>query len=192
MKQHFVVQATLILLLTTWNIPVVAQQTPKRFQTRGMEVGRGNTFSDHTTYEMLMVMADLSYAFRKHPVKKDFVAWYCNPQFNFVRATNTQKNAIDVETGVNLGIRNYVKVSEHFYLYQMLGSGPHYFSARLDRQARGFIFSDNFALGSFIHLHKYYFLNLQFGIRHISNAGIHMPNKGVNSYIIMLGVSNLR
>ncbi len=136
-------------------------------------------------------MADFSFSFSQHPMKRDFVAWYMNPQFNLVKATNTKPNAWDVEGGVNLGIRNYVRVSEHFYLYQMLGSGPHFISARLDRQARGFIFSDNLDLGSFIQIYKNYFVNLQLGLRHISNASLKLPNRGVNSLLFMIGLSRV-
>ena len=95
-------------------------------------------------------MADFSWSFKKYPKKKDFVGWYVNPQFNWVKATNTK--GIDVEVGVNLGIRNYIRINDRFLLYQMLGSGPHYYTADLDRQAPGFIFSDNLAIGSFINL----------------------------------------
>ena len=73
----------------------------------------------------------------------------------------------------------------------MLGSGPHYISADLERQATGFIFSDNLMLGSLIRLKKQVFLNLQFGVRHISNANINLPNRGVNSVIFMAGISGL-
>ena len=120
------------------------------------------------------------------------MGWYGQLQFNLVKATNTPAGKTDVEFGLNLGIRNHIRISRNFYLYQMLGSGPHYISAELDRQANGFIFSDNLAIGSYIHLSSKYFLNLQFGIRHISNANIKLPNRGVNSYIISVGISGIK
>jgi hypothetical protein len=84
-------------------------------------------------------------------------------------------------------------VNDGLYFYQMLGSGPHYISAHLDRQATGFIFSDNLAIGALTRLNrKQLFLNLQFRIRHISNANLKLPNRGVNSYNFFIGLSKRR
>jgi hypothetical protein len=162
-----------------------------RFEAHTLQYGYGKEFSDNVDYRMHMLAAELSRSFNK-PKKNDFMGWYGQLQFNLVKATNTPAGKTDVEFGLNLGIRNHIRLSRNFYLYQMLGSGPHYISAELDRQANGFIFSDNLAIGSYIHLSSIYFLNLQFGIRHISNANIKLPNRGVNSYIISVGISGIK
>lgn len=190
MKKLFV----LIILgcFVTGSQTVIAQQASTRFRTSGGELGLGNTFSDNTTYKMVLAMADFSWSFHRRPLKNDFMAWYCNPQFNIVHSSALTNQWKDVEFGVNLGFRNYIHINDKLYFYQMLGSGPHYISARLNRQATGFIFSDNLAVGSLIHLHKSTFLNIQAGIRHISNANLKLPNRGVNSFIIMLGLSGIR
>ena len=175
---------TLVPLLT------MAQEEPKHFKTIGGLTGYGKEFSDNVDYKTWFFMADISRSFSK-PKKKVFLAWYAQPQFNLVKAHTTPKNAFDTEFGLNLGIRNYIRINPGFYFYQMLGSGPHYISADLERQATGFIFSDNLMLGSLIRLKKQVFLNLQFGVRHISNANINLPNRGVNSVIFMAGISGL-
>jgi hypothetical protein len=191
--KHLIPLLLALSIIATLNL----QAQTGRLYTAGGLYGFGNTFSDNTKYKVLFTMGDWSKSFSKNPKKKDFVGWYMSPQFNLVKATNTVKNTWDFEYGVNLGIRNYIKISEKLYLYQMLGSGPHYMSAHLDRQANGFIFSDNLAIGSFINFpvfkeHKdVSFLNIQFGIRHISNANLELPNRGINSYNIMLGLSGL-
>lgn len=160
--------------------------TARRFKTAGGMIGFGNAFSDNTYYKIFYLAADFSWSFTKFPKKKDFVAWYAEPQVNPVRT----RRPWDLEFGVNLGIRNYVKFNENFYFYQMIGSGPHYMTARLDRQAHGFIFSDNFAIGTFTRLNKKdLFLNLQFRMRHLSNANIELPNRGINSYNFLVGIS---
>jgi hypothetical protein len=161
------------------------------FKSLGGLVGWGNSFSENTGYQIYYFMADYSNSF-KSPKKKDFVAWYAEPQFNLVKADSTPAGKLDYEFGVNLGIRNYVKFNEGFYFYQMLGSGPHYVSADIGRQANGFIFSDNLALGVFLRLNKKLFLNFQYVQRHISNAGLKDPNGGVNSYNFVIGISSLR
>ena len=164
---------------------------PKRFKTIGGLVGFGNSFSKATDYQVFYMMADYSKSFT-NPKKKDFVAWYAEPQFNLVKAGSTKGGSFDYEYGLNLGIRNYIKINEGFYLYQMLGSGPHYISAEVVRQASGFIFSDNFAVGTFLRLNKNLFLNLQYVQRHISNANLKAPNGGINFYNVVLGVSQLQ
>jgi hypothetical protein len=160
------------------------------FVSKGALVGFANTFSDNTDYKLALFMGEYARSFNKTR-KTDFAGWYAQPQFNLVKATNTPEGSLDYEFGLNLGIRNFIECNPGWYLYQMLGSGPHFFSANLTRQARGFIFSDNLAFGSFIRLKKSCFLNVQAGIRHISNANIHLPNRGVNTYNIMLGLSGV-
>jgi hypothetical protein len=172
---------------------VSAQDTVRKthFKTIGGLVGWGNSMMKGTGYQVYYIIADYSSSF-KVPKKKDFLAWYAEPQFNFVNGDYTPKGGIDYEFGLNLGIRNYVKIKEGFYFYQMLGSGPHYVSAEIGRQASGFIFSDNLALGTFLRLGGYLFLNVQYVQRHISNAGLKAPNGGVNSYNFVIGLSRLK
>ena len=180
---------TLVILLLQ-SSTVKAQQTarPQKFKTAGGVVGFGNAFSDNTNYKILFFAGDFSWSF-SHPKKRDFVALYFEPQFNLVHTDRPW----DFEFGTNLGIRNYIKANDGLYFYQMLGSGPHYISAHLDRQATGFIFSDNLAVGALTRINrKQLFLNLQFRIRHISNANIKLPNRGVNSYNFFIGLSKKR
>ena len=169
-------------------------ENQNHFKTVGGLVGWGNSFSKNTNYQVYYFMADYSRSF-KVPKKKDFVAWYAEPQFNLVRDSYTPTSEInhDYEFGLNLGIRNYVKINDGFYFYQMLGSGPHYISAKVGRQASGFIFSDNLAIGSFLRLtKKNLFLDIQYVQRHISNANLKSPNGGVNSYNFTVGLSRIK
>jgi hypothetical protein len=162
------------------------------FKTIGAVAGWGNSMMKGTGYQIYYIVGDYSSSF-KVPRKKDFLAWYAEPQFNFVKGDSTKKGRLDYEFGLNLGIRNYVKINDGFYFYQMLGSGPHYISAKVGRQASGFIFSDNLALGTLLRLNrKGLFLNFQYVQRHISNAGLKDPNGGVNSYNFVIGLSRLK
>lgn len=183
-----------LIILSIFCSIVNAQDTtkPKHFKTIGGVVGWGNSMMKGTGYQVYYIVGDYSSSF-KTPKKKDFLAWYAEPQFNFVKGDYTPKGSIDYEFGLNLGIRNYIKINDGFYFYQMLGSGPHYISAKVGRQASGFIFSDNLALGTFLRLNqKGLFLNFQYVQRHISNAGLKDPNGGVNSYNFVIGFSRLK
>lgn len=182
-----------IILIQTKSIAQSENKnSSEHFKTFGGLVGWGNSFSKNTDYKTVYLIYDYSRSF-KVPKKKDFAAWYAEPQFNFVKAGSTPDGSLDYEFGLNLGIRNYVKINDGFYFYQMLGSGPHYISAEVGRQANGFIFSDNLALGTFLRLtKKNLFLNFQYVQRHISNANLKSPNGGVNSYNFVIGLSRLK
>ena len=171
---------TLLFTLTLHGQP----GAPKRFKTEGVLLGYGPTFSDNTNYTVYYFMGDFSWSFSK-PRRRDFLSIYFEPQINLVKTDRP----LDFEFGANLGLRNYIRVNDGFYLYQMLGSGPHFITAELDRQATGFIFSDNLAIGSLIALKPALLLNLQFGVRHISNAGLKLPNRGVNTLNFRVGLS---
>lgn len=169
-----------------------AQTPTKHFKTIGGLTGWGTSIMKGTGYQTYYLLGDYSSSF-KVPKKKDFLSWYAEPQFNFVKADSTKKGSVDYEFGLNLGIRNYVKINNGFYFYQMLGSGPHYVSAKIGRQANGFIFSDNLALGTLLRLNqKGLFLNIQYVQRHISNAGLKDPNGGVNSCNFTIGFSRIK
>lgn len=160
----------------------------QRFKTRGFLVGYGKAINKETNYRIIYLASDFSWSFRKYPKKKFFAAWYFEPQINPVRSNRPW----DVEFGTNLGIRTYWKINNGFYFYQMLGSGPHFITADVKRQAKGFIFSDNAALGFMKGLEKKnLFLNLQLRWRHISNAGLKDPNGGVDSWNVLIGISKV-
>lgn len=166
-----------------------AQDTAYRFRSVGGLIGYGRQINIDTKYDPVFFMGDFSWQFGKKK-RTDFLAFYLEPQFNLVMTVRP----LDYEFGTNIGIRYYQRLSSSIYLYEMLGSGPHFISADLPRQANGFIFSDNLAVGMFKELNpkKSLFLNVQFRVRHISNAGLKLPNAGVNTLNLLVGLSRLR
>ena len=157
-----------------------------RFKTKGGLIGYGKATNKNTDYQIFFLMGDFSCSFRRTPTNPIFLAWYFEPQINPVKTPRP----LDIEFGANLGLRSYICINPRFYIYQMIGSGPHYISADVQRQAKGFIFSDNFAVGAFTSLKKKnLFLNLQLRYRHISNAGLKSPNGGIDSWNFLVGLS---
>lgn len=177
---------TLIAFLLVFSFTINAQDTTGRFHSKGAITGIGFQLNIDRRYSPIYFAGDFSWQFGKKP-RKDFLAFYLEPQFNLVL---TQR-PLDYEFGTNIGLRYYQQLSPKMYLYQMLGSGPHYYSADLPRQAPGFIFSDNLAAGLYtrISARKRLFLNTQVRIRHISNAGIKLPNAGVNTFNVLVGIA---
>ena len=160
-----------------------------RFKSAGGLIGYGHEINIDTKYNPIFFAGDFSWQFGKRE-RKEFLAFYLEPQFNLVA---TEK-PLDIEFGTNIGLRYYQRISTKFLLYEMLGSGPHFITADLPRQAKGFIFSDNLAIGFFkeVSHQKSLYLNFQFRVRHISNAGTKLPNAGVNTLNVLIGLSKLR
>lgn len=171
-------------------IQSVSAQNASKFKTSGLSIGFAPA-RNHVHYDVILLAGDFSQSF-KQPQKRSFLSWYWQPQLNLVKAATTPNNGLDYEFGINLGLRNYIKVNDNFYVYDMLCSGPHFISATVYRQARGFIFSDNLAIGSLIRINKNNFLRLQAGLRHISNGGLKEPNKGIDSFLFLVGLSRIK
>jgi hypothetical protein len=165
-----------------------SQDVLTKFKSAGAIVGYGRQINIETRYNPIFFAGDFSWQFGKER-KKNFLAFYLEPQFNLVATVRP----LDIEFGTNIGLRYYEHLAPGFFLYQMLGSGPHFITAELPRQAKGFIFSDNLAIGFFKQLNKEnpLFLNFQFRVRHISNAGLKLPNSGVNTLNVLVGLSKL-
>ncbi|HEU0112458.1 MAG TPA: acyloxyacyl hydrolase [Flavisolibacter sp.] len=179
----------LIIVVSIFNSSLQAQDSVYRFRSAGGVIGYGHQINLETRYNPVFFAGDFSWQFGKKK-RKEFVAFYLEPQFNLVATIRP----VDIEFGSNIGIRYYQQLSPGFYLYQMLGSGPHFITADLPRQAKGFIFSDNLGIGFFklVDDKRSLFLNFRFFVRHISNASLKQPNKGVNTLNLMAGLSKLK
>ena len=114
------------------------------------------------------------------------------PQYNLTKFRHIDNIANEIngyEFGVNAGVLiRRVLLGEVLYLYGLISSGPHYVSGTPERQADGFIFSDNFLLGLNVKLLENLFFDFRSGFRHISNAGLNHPNGGVNDLVLSGGV----
>jgi hypothetical protein len=179
----------LFVLLFLFYSKTQAQDSLKRFKSSGGIIGYGHSISEDTHYNPVFFAADFAWQFSKEK-RKDFLAFYLEPQFNLV----STDRPVDIEFGTNIGIRYYQQLSPQLYLYQMLGSGPHYITAEVERQAQGFLFSDNLAVGVYkeVNHRKSLFLNFQFRVRHISNANLKQPNGGINTLNILAGLSRFK
>ncbi len=165
---------------------IAAQDTTFRFKTTGALTGYGRQIQIGEKYQPIFFAADLVWQMGRGE-KRNFFAFYLEPQFNLVLTAKP----LDFEVGTNIGLRYFQKLSPGFYLYQMLGAGPHYMSATIPRQATGFLFSDNLGVGFLKKLNdkRSLFLNVQFFVRHLSNASLKKPNGGVNTLNLRIGLS---
>jgi hypothetical protein len=160
-----------------------------RFRSMGILTGYGWDVQIKEKYRPVFIAGDFCWQIGRG-AKKNFFAFYIEPQFNLVQTDN----GTNYEAGSNIGLRYIKNFSSQTYLYAMVGSGPHYMSATIPRQAKGFLFSDNLGIGLMRKLnpHKSLALHIQFIARHISNANLVMPNGGINNLNVRIGLSGIR
>jgi hypothetical protein len=108
----------------------------------------------------------------------------------FTEAYSPISMRTDFELGVNMGFSFFFIQTDRLSLNAAIGSGPHYITVETGRQAKGFIFSDNFELGTAYNIKSINttFL-LKFRYRHISNAGLKEPNGGIDNFFVITGLS---
>ncbi len=116
----------------------------------------------------------------------DHLFWYVEPQLVFV--TFSDDSGPDWEVGLNSGLMYQLALGQGWYATAAIGTGPHYVTVETSLQARGFIFSDNFEVGIIAPGGKRMQLHMRTRFRHISNAGLKNPNKGIDVFFALAGV----
>jgi hypothetical protein len=113
---------------------------------------------------------------------------YAEGQFTFATLTDDVPTAY--EFGANLGVRFQTELFNKLVMGAAIGSGPHYITVETKMQADGFIFSDNLELGFSYYLDEDYKKALQLKLRgrHISNAGLQLPNWGIDNLFLVVGM----
>ncbi|MEZ4960838.1 MAG: acyloxyacyl hydrolase [Saprospiraceae bacterium] len=120
--------------------------------------------------------------------KRNDLFIYLEPQLVWVHFSPKDKK--EWEFGANLGFEYRLNFSEKTALSAAIGSGPHFITVETKQQARGFIFSDNFTAGLHQKLgNSGVNLDLKCRFRHISNANLKKPNKGIDSWFVIAGVT---
>lgn len=169
---------------------VFAQSTSQN--TLGFIVGYGDQSGLDVNYDHRVVFYKAHYGRNILSKKMWDLDLVFRPQYNVTefRRVNRQPEKTDgFEFGINVGFQGKFKLIENFLSYYLLVStGPHYVSGVPKRQNEGFLFSDNVITGLNIHLDKNIILDLNYGIRHISNAGLDATNAGINNSICGVGV----
>ena len=119
-------------------------------------------------------------------VKKSSFNIFVEPQFVINTPSEQFKNTF--EFGLNLSLLYFFPFSDKNGLSVSIGSGPHYLSLKTEKQAKGFIFSDNFEIGYYQKIGERFGFSLKPRFRHISNAGFQSPNEGIDNFFVMVGL----
>ncbi|MCX6232248.1 MAG: acyloxyacyl hydrolase [Bacteroidetes bacterium] len=158
------------------------------FAEKGFKIGLcafSVMLPEGNNYRPLLLMGNLGHELTKKEKKGKWWIMF-EPQFNPVFLDDKLKEA---EFGINLAFRYKYQLTEGFYIYSQLGSGPHFITIATTRQAHGFIFSDNLALGISKFINNSLMLNTEIRIRHISNANFMKPNRGMNNIFLAIGIT---
>ncbi|MDH3708941.1 MAG: acyloxyacyl hydrolase [Cyclobacteriaceae bacterium] len=154
----------------------------------GIMVGRSigaTVLSENVKYEPVLLMLYASFPLKKHTTKPSRWFVVTEPQFNvFIQ----DRKVTHFETGINLGLQHRWYMNPTSWFYAQISSGPHYISLNSERQAGGFIFSDNFAAGLSFKFINQLRTEIQYRFRHLSNASIKRPNAGLNNHFLMFGL----
>lgn len=180
----------LVTLLCSLPFLVFGQQPSVFRPANNLSVGIGfisEKLPEGVSYYPQMLLAKL---YLHHYGKRDGgLSLYAEPQF--VPVILSGSNDMAFEFGANLGFQYVGKINKNVYASAAIGSGPHYITVQTDIQSPGYIFSDNFEVGFLFVLPK---PDLQFNLRtrfrHISNAGIRNPNKGIDNWFLIFGLSH--
>lgn len=110
------------------------------------------------------------------------------PHYGFVWVVEDKKY---YEFGLNVRLGFNFSISSKDVISTKLGSGPHYVNVETTKQAKGFIFSDYYLITYKRSLSKNIkpvLIEIEFGYRHMSNAGLKMPNRSISNFIFGLGI----
>jgi hypothetical protein len=109
---------------------------------------------------------------------------YIEPQVNPVFDRET-----DIECGVGLGLKYMHPLTDSVGAYFFVSVGPHYVSVKTSDQVNGFIFSDTIGAGLSFFVTERSSINVEYRLRHMSNADIEQPNAGINTHFGTIGYS---
>lgn len=126
--------------------------------------------------------------FRGHSFLEQFQIYF-EPQYNFVRISpQGAPSKQEHEFGLNFGLKYLYPFTQKLKVFVYIGTGPHAFSATTERQAPGYLFSDNMGMGLYYFLSPKWSVTTTFRIRHLSNADTRQPNHGINTDNFLFGV----
>lgn len=112
--------------------------------------------------------------------------FYLEPYFTPVVIKNLTPS---YEVGINIGFKYAFYFNSRSTIKLNIGSGPQFQAFNSKRQVSGYIFSDNVGLSyQYNFSNNPLFLNIGYRFRHISNLDIKLPNKGIDTHFIIIGL----
>ena len=142
-------------------------------------------------YGIFHISQNLTQYIKNENLKKGILTFYNEIQFNNVGLGNIDENFefSSVEFGLNNGLKYMYPLLPKWYIFISGGTGPFFHTTNTLKQKKGFLFNNNFGIGTHYFISKNFSIMAMFRLRHMSNANIWMPNNGINTYNFHAGVS---
>ncbi|HQE13197.1 MAG TPA: acyloxyacyl hydrolase [Flavipsychrobacter sp.] len=139
-------------------------------------------------YRPILFQVNLRFPLLKK-YERNQLTFQLQPQFNYVMKVE----GLDLfffEYGLNCGLAYEYYFHRNAIFYTGIGTGPHYVNIETSYQKNGYIFSNN----GFVGLHQLlgkskWMMNYEVRFRHISNAGLQIPNSGIDNFFVGVGLS---
>jgi hypothetical protein len=95
----------------------------------------------------------------------------------------------NVEIGCSFPLRYSLKLASCFSPYIEVGLGFVYTTQHVHEQGSQFNFTTQLGIGTQFYLSEHYALTAGYRFRHMSNAGLSTPNRGVDFHFGMIGLT---
>ncbi len=186
----------LILLLSSFTTISFSQENPKKQILKeigfwpGFGYGNNRKSLPEGNYQPYYFLFHIGFQpFAKNIFLHEHFQFYLEPQYNIVNIVSDSLTTRASEFGLNIGAKYIYPISSNIDLFMYIGTGPHSYSATTERQAPGYLFSDNVGIGTYYHFTPKLAGIFTFRIRHMSNADTRQPNHGINTDNFHLGIS---
>jgi hypothetical protein len=120
----------------------------------------------------------------KHSNPKDLIELEIEPFVSFVASPDT-----NAEAGTNILVKYGRFITKKICLYIEGGTGFIYITQHTREQSTQFNFADSAGAGVHYFMKDNLAINLGYRYRHISNCSIDHPNKGIDSNMVLAGIS---
>jgi opacity protein-like surface antigen len=139
-------------------------------------------------YEAVPLMLRLGFDLRPVMKSKSDIPW----EFLIEPFINTLASPTSgAEMGTNFLVKCALPVNNRLYPYLEGGCGMIYLTRYLNKQATRFNFTSQIGAGITYFFTKSVNFSLSYRYRHVSNASIKRPNRGIENEAIICGVSFL-
>jgi hypothetical protein len=124
--------------------------------------------------------------------KNSKIYLYLRPQYGRTTYLYSLLSSI-FETASEYGLGIGARIDWNVYrnridMFLDLESGPHFISEPLERQVKGFLFSNHINFGLSLTFTEKWSVEVSSGFRHMSNAETRLPNGGLNNVFFGIGL----
>ena len=164
----------------------------KWFRSFGFSTGFGSASLDKKDDDYEVVPLLFQFSFDLNPFAEKLhikstitdLELLIEPFANFIA-----RPSANAEIGCSFPFRYSVKIAPWIAPYVEIGLGFIYTTQHVHEQGTQYNFTTQLGIGTKIFLSDYYSLTAGYRFRHMSNAGLASPNRGVDSHFGIIGLT---